>query len=138
MPKARPNGLATFGLALAFVLLWAFPKPSDASAQCKTIVMDVLMKRCRLGPRIKRNDFEMPITAEDLAPPAHVRRMTHFDMGLGLDSAELEELYNEITERLPRAPKDDAWKIFLDTAAKCCQNSQACLKEARHVSCMGF
>ncbi|XP_018050344.1 PREDICTED: uncharacterized protein LOC108688552 [Atta colombica] len=59
------------------------------------------------------------------------------DLDLNLNAEELDELYNNIYERLPRASKDEAWKIFLETASKCCQNVDKCLKETTHVPCLG-
>ncbi|KYN15450.1 PREDICTED: uncharacterized protein LOC108764982 [Trachymyrmex cornetzi] len=59
------------------------------------------------------------------------------DLDLNLNAEELDELYNDIYERLPRASKDEAWKIFLETASKCCQNVDKCLKETTHVPCLG-
>lgn len=58
------------------------------------------------------------------------------DLGFDLNSEELDELYDNIYERLPRASKDEAWKIFLETASKCCQNINKCLKEAVHIPCL--
>ncbi|EGI57347.1 PREDICTED: uncharacterized protein LOC105154129 [Acromyrmex echinatior] len=59
------------------------------------------------------------------------------DLDLYLNAEELDELYNDIYERLPRASKDEAWKIFLETASKCCQNVDKCLKETTYVPCFG-
>ncbi|EZA50634.1 hypothetical protein X777_10985 [Ooceraea biroi] len=58
------------------------------------------------------------------------------DFGLDLNNEELEELYNDIYERLPRAPKEEAWKAFLETASKCCQNIDRCKKETTHIPCL--
>ncbi|XP_012542590.1 uncharacterized protein LOC105840252 [Monomorium pharaonis] len=59
------------------------------------------------------------------------------DLDLYLNNEELDELYNDIYERLPRAPKEEAWKVFLETASKCCQNVDKCLKETMYVPCLG-
>ncbi|KAM0727575.1 hypothetical protein ACS0PU_005824 [Formica fusca] len=198
---------------------------SWASTQCKTIVMDVHMKKCRLGARGKRglekfdlqkydekyeskrqehsgyyprvNDsashgvpqkrqLSSELVASDIAPPivtaaingaakarAHIVSGTgYYDPGpsllrptfdrsgyyspapyplgrknvtpfrapvfnddLDLNDEELDELFNDIYERSPRASKEEAWKVFLETASKCCQNVDKCLKEM-HIPCL--
>ncbi|XP_029154924.1 uncharacterized protein LOC114928008 [Nylanderia fulva] len=194
---------------------------SWASTQCKTIVMDVHMKKCRLGARAKRGlekfdlqkyekgqeqrdhhhevndsashvpqkrqllssglvagDIALPIVAEAIngavkarahlapgtgyygpgpsllnpifnrsgyysAPPHPFNRRAPtpfrgpaFDDDFELDDEELDELYNDIYERSPRASKEEVWKVFLETASKCCQNVEKCLKETMHIPCL--
>ncbi|GAB1859861.1 hypothetical protein CAJAP_01099 [Camponotus japonicus] len=199
---------------------------SWASTQCKTIVMDVHMKKCRLGARVKRGmekfdlqkydekyeskrqeqpdhypwpndsvshgvpqkrqlssepitgDIGLPIVAEAINGAAKARahivsgtgyydpgpsllrptfgrsgyyslmpypldrrsvtpfRTPAFNDDLELNDEELDELYNDIYERSPRASKQEAWRIFLETASKCCQNVDKCLKETMRIPCL--
>ncbi|XP_014469390.1 PREDICTED: uncharacterized protein LOC106741670 [Dinoponera quadriceps] len=190
-------------------------KISWASTQCKAVVMDVHMKKCRFGSRIKRDverldllkhdekfqwkgldyfssdvsmsphgvprkrqvsrrigDITLPIVVDvingafsetgyydrtsssagrssgwsDYGPTISSRPLvTPFfstavsdDLGLDLNSEELDELYDNIYERLPRTSKEEAWKVFLETASECCQNVDRCLKEAVHVPCLAL
>ncbi|XP_012227277.1 uncharacterized protein [Linepithema humile] len=198
---------------------------SWASTQCKTAVMDVHMKRCRLGAgRIKRglerfdlkhddtlkydkkskkqegpdssevndwpsrgtpqkrqilgdvaSDFVQPMmrvmgsatqpkvpfgtglydsfdpsdlgplsTWSSLPPVLYFLgqglRTLHLDnnndLGFDLDDEELDELYNDIYKRQPRGSKEEAWKAFVETASKCCQNVDRCLKETTFIPCL--
>lgn len=59
-----------------------------------------------------------------------------FNDDLDLNDEELDELYNDIYQRSPRASKQEAWKIFLETASKCCQNVDKCLRETMHIPCL--
>ncbi|XP_018307615.1 uncharacterized protein [Mycetomoellerius zeteki] len=214
------------GIMLILAILGIICEISWASKQCKSVVMDVHVKRCRLGiERAKRglekfdlqkytekyeakrqeeSDYSkpknsashgvpqkrqltseqvsgiiLPIVAEAINGASkarayasgrgyhdsnlsltgsilnrsgyHLRVPYPFDRGfvsfhtpaynndldLNLNAEELDELYNDIYERLPRASKDEAWKIFLETASKCCQNVDKCLKETTHLPCLG-
>ncbi|KYM93904.1 hypothetical protein ALC62_15477 [Cyphomyrmex costatus] len=215
------------GFMLILTILGITCEISWANKQCKTVVMDVHVKRCRLGTeRAKRglekfdlqkytekyeakrqeeadysklknsgshgvpqkrqltpeqvSSIALPIVAEAIngASKAH-RAYTEFgteyddsnlsltgstlgwpgyylkapypfgggsvpfrtpayNNDLNLNAEELDELYNDIYERLPRASKDEAWKIFLEIASKCCQNADKCLKEMTHVPCLGM
>ncbi|XP_011707439.1 PREDICTED: uncharacterized protein LOC105462497 [Wasmannia auropunctata] len=213
-------------IALILTILAVTYEISWASKQCKTVVMDVHVKKCRLGAeRIKRGlerldlqkhdekyetkrqegpDYSkmkdshgvpqkrqltpaqiggiaMPIVTQAIDgaakarayatsgaeyqdpspsltglpfgwwPGYYLRAPYPFDQGLAsfrasafnddldldLNAEELDELYHDIYERLPRASKDEAWKVFLETASKCCQNVDKCLKETMHVPCLG-
>ncbi|XP_032677911.1 uncharacterized protein LOC116847236 [Odontomachus brunneus] len=208
--------------ALNLMIAAIMCKISWASMQCKTIVMDIHMKKCRLGARAKRDverldllkhdeklkrkegpdyfskmnndpmyfhgvpqkrqltyspqvdDIAVPIVMDALNraaqayfsfnagyynralsstghslgwsdyPSITTRPLvasslyTAFsdDFDLDLNSEELEELYDNIYKRVPRASKDEAWRIFLETASKCCQNVDKCLKETVHIPCL--
>ncbi|XP_011638797.1 uncharacterized protein LOC105428285 [Pogonomyrmex barbatus] len=214
-------------IALILAILAITCEISWASKQCKTVVMDVHMKRCRLGAedRAKRSlerfdlqkydekyeakrgegpdyskvndshgvpqkrqlshvvqvgDIALPIVTEAINGAAKARAYTtsgtgYYDpkpspvgsilgwpgyyltapypLGRGfvpfltpdfndaidlyLNDEELDELYNDIYKRLSRASKDEAWKVFLETASKCCQNADKCLKETTYVPCLG-
>ncbi|XP_011161770.2 uncharacterized protein LOC105197200 [Solenopsis invicta] len=213
-------------IALILVILSVTYKISYGSKQCKTIVMDVHMKKCRLGAERAKRSLEkfdlqkynekyeakrqeesdyskmkesmshgvpqkrqlspvqisriaLPIVTEAINGAAQVRAYStsetkhdsnpslmkpalvwpgHYvrapypfggsflpfhapanddlDLELYLNNEELDELYNDIYERSPRASKDEAWKVFLETASKCCQNVDKCLKESMYVPCL--
>ncbi|KAL0125764.1 hypothetical protein PUN28_004668 [Cardiocondyla obscurior] len=216
--------LGAHGIILILVILAATCEISQASKQCKAIVMDVHMKKCKLdaerikrglekfdlqkhetyeGKRQERPDYSktkyselhsvpqkrqlsptqisgiaLPIVAEAINGAGKVRaysmsgndyqdpipsvigsslgwpgyyvrapfsfgrslallRAPVFNDDLGLNDEELHELYSNIYERLPRASKDEARKIFLETALKCCQNVDRCLKETMPIPCLG-
>ncbi|KAL6441666.1 hypothetical protein ACFW04_003649 [Cataglyphis niger] len=196
---------------------------SWASTQCKTIVMDVHMKKCRLGVRAKRGlekfdlrkydekyeskrqadyprvndsashgvpqkrqlssglvagDITLPIVLAAINGAAKARahivsgtgyydpgpsllrpifdrsgyyslvpyplgkrsvtpfRVPAFNDDLDLNDEELDELYKDMYERSPRASKEETRKVFLETASKCCQNVDKCLKETTHIPCL--
>ncbi|XP_050445535.1 uncharacterized protein LOC126848589 [Cataglyphis hispanica] len=195
---------------------------SWASTQCKTIVMDVHMKKCRLGVRAKRGlekfdlrkydekyewkrqeqadyprvndsashgvpqkrqlssglvagDITLPIVLAAINDAAKARahivsgtgyydpgprpifdrsgyyslvpyplgkrsvtpfRVPAFNDDLDLNDEELDELYKDMYERSPRASKEETRKVFLETASKCCQNVDKCLKETTHIPCL--
>lgn len=67
----------------------------------------------------------------------NIRQAINDDLDFDLNDEELDELYSDIYERLPRASKDEAWKVFSETASKCCQNVDRCLKETTYVPCLG-
>ncbi|XP_024871610.1 uncharacterized protein LOC112454446 [Temnothorax curvispinosus] len=212
-------------IALILAILTVTCEISWASKQCKSVVMDVQVKKCRLGAErakrgLERFDMQkydekyeakrqegpdyskmkdsathgvpqkrqlsagqisgitLPIVAEAINGAARARvyatsgteysdprpsllgstlgwprehyfappyplgrgvvpvRAPALNDGLDLNDEELDELYNDIYERLPRAPKDEAWKVFLETASKCCQNVDRCLKETMYVPCL--
>lgn len=58
------------------------------------------------------------------------------DLRYDLAGEELDELYNDIYERRPRGSKEEAWKAFLETASKCCQNVDKCLKDPTYIPCL--
>lgn len=66
----------------------------------------------------------------------YILQAANEDFGLDLSNDELEELYNDIYERAPRASKEEAWKAFLETASRCCQNIDRCKKDTMHVPCL--
>lgn len=59
-------------------------------------------------------------------------------LGYELSPEELEELHEEIGERMPRNSKDMNKKIFMNVAAKCCQNTKLCYENPSLVPCMGI
>ncbi|XP_015605580.1 uncharacterized protein LOC107272691 [Cephus cinctus] len=58
------------------------------------------------------------------------------NLGMDLTSNEVEELY-KVYERLPRASmsKEDAKKLFIEMAAKCCQNLNNCILDEKLIPC---
>ncbi|KAK1127625.1 hypothetical protein K0M31_004154, partial [Melipona bicolor] len=52
-------------------------------------------------------------------------------LGFGLSADELEELYHEIGDRMPRNSKNLNKKIFQHVAMKCCPNAQLCYDNPR-------
>ncbi|XP_072746533.1 uncharacterized protein [Anoplolepis gracilipes] len=212
------------GIALILIITCGI---SSASMHCKTIVMDVYMKKCRLGARTKRgleqfdlqkydekygskrqeqpayypeindsashgiphkrqlsstlvDDIALPIVAEVINGAAKTRRahvmsgtgyydpgpsllrptfgrsgyyspvpysfgrrnsgtpfrVPDFNDDIDLNNEELDELYNTIYQRSPRTSKEEASKVFLQTASKCCQNVNKCLTELIHIPCL--
>ncbi|KOX71095.1 hypothetical protein WN51_04630 [Melipona quadrifasciata] len=59
-------------------------------------------------------------------------------LGFGLSADELEELYHEIGDRMPRNSKNLNKKIFQHVAMKCCPNAQLCYDNPRIIPCMGY
>lgn len=54
--------------------------------------------------------------------------MSGDDLGMGMSLADFEDLYEEMIERMPRAPKrnkEQAIKALTDFAAKCCKENLA-------------
>ncbi|XP_011868155.1 PREDICTED: uncharacterized protein LOC105562166 [Vollenhovia emeryi] len=217
----RLHRLGLHGITLILAILAITCEISRASKQCKAVVMDVHVKKCRLGAerakrglerfdlqkydekdetkRLEGPDYSktqdtashgvprkrqlspgqigviaLPIVAQAIngaakaqayatsrtryqdsspslmestlgLPGYYLRRPYPFNRGLApafnddldLSDEELDELYNDIIyERFPRASKDEAWKIFLETAAKCCLNVDRCLKETMSIPCL--
>ncbi|KAF3425052.1 hypothetical protein E2986_02721 [Frieseomelitta varia] len=59
-------------------------------------------------------------------------------LGFSLSADELEELYHEIGDRMPRNSKNLNKKIFQHVAMKCCPNAQLCYDNPRIIPCMGL
>ncbi|OAD57355.1 hypothetical protein WN48_02246 [Eufriesea mexicana] len=59
-------------------------------------------------------------------------------LGFSLNAEELEELHDEIGDRMPRNSKDQNKKIFQLVAAKCCRNENFCYDHPDLIPCMGF
>ncbi|XP_076681541.1 uncharacterized protein LOC143375862 isoform X2 [Andrena cerasifolii] len=59
-------------------------------------------------------------------------------LGYHLSPEELEELYQEIGERMPRNSKDLNKKIFLNVAAKCCPNVKLCYDNPSLIPCIMY
>ncbi|KAK9305765.1 hypothetical protein QLX08_003289 [Tetragonisca angustula] len=59
-------------------------------------------------------------------------------LGFGLSADELDELYHEIGDRMPRNSKNLNKKIFQHVAMKCCPNAQLCYDNPRIIPCMGL
>lgn len=59
-------------------------------------------------------------------------------LGFDLSSDELEELYDEVGDRLPRNSKDFKKKIFQTVATKCCPNPKLCYDNPSLIPCMGY
>ncbi|XP_012141490.1 uncharacterized protein LOC105662571 [Megachile rotundata] len=59
-------------------------------------------------------------------------------LGFDLSSDELEELYEEVGDRLPRNSKDFKKKIFQTVATKCCPNPKLCYDNPSLIPCMGY
>ncbi|XP_012280088.1 uncharacterized protein LOC105699556 [Orussus abietinus] len=60
-----------------------------------------------------------------------------FRDGIDLSPEEVEELYNDVLERLPRAArnKDESKKLFMTMAARCCQDVDVCLRDEKLSPC---
>ncbi|XP_076294165.1 uncharacterized protein LOC143215704 [Lasioglossum baleicum] len=59
-------------------------------------------------------------------------------LGYELSPEELEELHEDIGERLARNSKDMNKKIFMNVAAKCCPNAKLCYENPSLIPCMGY
>ncbi|XP_076645035.1 uncharacterized protein LOC143354662 [Halictus rubicundus] len=59
-------------------------------------------------------------------------------LGYELSPEELEELHEEIGERMPRNSKDVNKRIFMKVAAKCCPNAKLCYENPSLIPCMGY
>ncbi|CAD1468559.1 unnamed protein product [Heterotrigona itama] len=58
--------------------------------------------------------------------------------GIGLSADELDELYQEIGDSMPRNSRNLNKKIFQHVAMKCCPNAQLCYDDPRIIPCMGY
>lgn len=59
-------------------------------------------------------------------------------LGFSLSAEELEELHDEVGDRMPRNSMDLNKKIFQLIAAKCCPNENFCYENPDLIPCMGF
>ncbi|XP_006615297.1 uncharacterized protein LOC122718533 [Apis laboriosa] len=59
-------------------------------------------------------------------------------LGFNLSPEELEELHNEIGDRMPRNSKNLNKRIFQQIAMKCCPNARLCYDNPRIIPCMGY
>ncbi|XP_034188112.1 uncharacterized protein LOC117607936 [Osmia lignaria lignaria] len=59
-------------------------------------------------------------------------------LGFDLSSEELEELFYEVGDRMPRNSKDLKKKIFQTVATKCCPNPKLCYDNPSLIPCMGY
>lgn len=59
-------------------------------------------------------------------------------LGFNLSPEELEELHDEIGDRMPRNSKNLNKKIFQQIAMKCCPNARLCYDNPRIIPCMGY
>ncbi|KOC68497.1 hypothetical protein WH47_10737 [Habropoda laboriosa] len=59
-------------------------------------------------------------------------------LGFHLSSEELDELHEEVGDRLARNSKDVNKKIFQHVATKCCPNAKLCYDNPSMIPCMGY
>ncbi|CAK9801166.1 hypothetical protein ANTQUA_LOCUS2722 [Anthophora quadrimaculata] len=59
-------------------------------------------------------------------------------LGFQLSSEELDELHEEIGDRMARNSKDQNKKIFQHVATKCCPNVKLCYDNPGLIPCMGY
>ncbi|XP_043266631.1 uncharacterized protein [Venturia canescens] len=119
-----------------------------ANKSCKSTVMKIVMKQCSHATlRSRRNLWD-----SSTIPPIEKKMTTSnykslpktdifpvaqgHSLGFDLTETELEELLHEINERLGRNPVPDnedaankTKQLFLEIAARCCQNEDECLRE---------
>ncbi|XP_017798911.1 PREDICTED: uncharacterized protein LOC108579811 [Habropoda laboriosa] len=129
----------TISVALLATTLAVFLRVSMAnprlSLQCKNIARDVILNSCK-GPRIKRSTENENLEKMNENLP----KLTKPDdlLGFHLSSEELDELHEEVGDRLARNSKDVNKKIFQHVATKCCPNAKLCYDNPSMIPCMGY
>lgn len=80
----------------------------------------------------------MPFGPAGMFPMRRSADISEKFLGYELSPEELEELHEEIGERLARNSKDVNKKIFMNVAEKCCPNAKLCYENPSLIPCMGY